>query len=67
MHPNSNLKNYTDIIISAVNKIELKKKTVKLIKSLVNSQKSDEYCQKIKIRLENKGKSIVDNYKCNVG
>ena len=63
MHPNSNWKNDSDIMISAVNKIELKKETVKLIKGLVNSQKSDEYCQKIKIRLENKDKSIVDIYK----
>ena len=62
MHSNLCLKNDTDIIISTVNKIELKEETVKLIKSLVNSQKSDEYCQKIKIRLENKNKSIVDNY-----
>ena len=52
MHPNANVKNDTDIIISAINKIELKKETIKLIKSLVNSQKSDEYCQKIKLRLE---------------
>ena len=63
MHPNTNLKNDTDIIISAVNKIKLKKETIKLIKRFVNSQKSDEYCQKIKIRLENKDKSIIDNYK----
>ena len=63
MHPNSNLNNDTDIIISAINKIELKKETIKLIKSLVNSQKSDEYCQKIKLRLENKDKSVIDNYK----
>ena len=59
MHPNSNLKNDTDIIISAVTKIELKKETVKSINSLLNLQKSDKYCQKIKIRLENKDKSIV--------
>ena len=63
MHPNANLKNDTDIIISAINKIELKKETIKLIKSLVNSQKSDEYSEKIKIRLENKERSIIDNYK----
>ena len=50
MHPNANLKNDTDIIISAINKIELKKETIKLIKSLVNSQKFGEYCQKIKLR-----------------
>ena len=35
MHPNASLKNDTDIIISAINKIELKKETIKLIKSLV--------------------------------
>ena len=63
MHPNANLKNDTDIIISAINKIELKKETIKLIKNLVNSQKSDEYCQKIKLRLENKDKSVIDNHK----
>ena len=63
MHPNTNLKNDTDIIINAINKIELKKETSKLIKSLVNSHKSDEYCQKIKLKLENKDKSIIDNHK----
>ena len=63
MHPNANLKNDTDIIISAVNKIELKEETIKLITSLVNSQKDNEYCQKIKVRLENKEKSIIGNYK----
>ena len=63
MHPNANLQNDTDIIISAINKIELKKERIKLIKSLVNSQKSDKYCQKIKLRLENKDKSVIDNHK----
>ena len=63
MHPNANLKNDTDIIISAIKKIELKKETIKLVKSQVNSQKSEEYCQKIKLRLENKERSIIDNYK----
>ena len=42
MHPNSNLNSDTDIIISSINKFELKKETIKLIKSLVNSQKSDD-------------------------
>ena len=41
----------------------MKKETVKLIKSLVNPQKSDKYCQKIQNKFENKDKSIVDNYK----
>ena len=63
IYPNSNLKNDTDIIISAVNKIELKKETIKLGKSLVSSQISDGYGQKLKNKLENIDKSVVDNYK----
>ena len=46
MHPNSSLKNDTDIIISGLNKIELKKET------LVISQKLDKYCQIIKNRCQ---------------
>ena len=63
MHPNSSLKNDTDIIISAVNKIELRKETVKLIKTLVTSQKLDKYWQIIKNKIENKDKSTIENYR----